>query len=435
MSWRDQTIACRVRGELRVLDGGVPVRVVFQDLKALEVPARLTIQTRLVASDTAADRAIISEIMGDDDSLGSFRLCERLIELSRPAVRRIVETLDAEKSPGTDSIKSVRQAIAGAAFSCGFILTDPFVLDLLARKIAPGFTAKPTPPTAPTATLTMVGGSVLARIDAASGRELHRVTLDTSIGPARSITTTRNNNPFSRDGKAERFLVGAKSGFAIVNDQGSNVIASFADGHSINSIVWLDESSFITTSNDGLTGWKGNLPTRLDALPAKCARAVGEHVVFASGATLRVLEPGGAIDTIGGGAEIIQIFVEDESCLVARADGMIERIDVIEGRVLDVHHLGPYRSIAQTYDFSTGHFALLRADGSIELRSIDSPITNRLRGFTGCRAVSARDGWLIGVSEDSTKLPIWRVEAPHDPVRVIEATHVIGHRAADVVIA
>lgn len=435
MSWRDQTVACRIRGELRVLDEGVPMRVVFQDLKAADTPARLTIQTRLVASDTDADRTIISEIMGDDETLGSLRLGERLVELSRPAVRRIVESLDAEKSLHADSIKSIRQAIGGAAFSCGFILTDPFVIDLTARKLAPAFTARPLPAPVESTTICVVGGSALVKFDAATGRELERITIDSSIGPARSISVMCDNAPFSREGKAERFLVGAKSGAAIVNQDGSSdVIAHFIDGHSINSIVRIDESKWMTTSNDGLTGWKNNEPAKLDAHPARFARRVGDHVVFASGPTLRVIDPDGAIDTIGGGAEIIQIFVEDESCIIVRADGAIETVDVIEGRVLDVRQVGTCRAAAICFGFVDGFFALVRPDGSIEMKSVTGPLASRFRGFTGCRSVSARDGWIVGLSEDSTKLPLWRADAPHEPMRVLEATHLIGHRVADVVV-
>jgi len=428
MNWRDQTIARRVQGVVRVLDEGVPIQVAFDDLTSNGAPTRLMIQTRVVASDTDADRALIGEIMGDSQSLSGMQLCRRLVELSRPAIRRIVESIDAQNGPDESAVKSIRQALSGAAFSCGFILTDPFVVDLMVRKIAPAFTARPLPAPADSKTICVVGGNALVEFDAATGRELKRISIDPSIGPARSINTMRAND-------SRQILIGAKNGAALIDRDGScSVIAQFADGHSINSIVQIDQSKWMTTSKDGLTGWKDGEPTRLDQHPARFALRVADHVVFASGPTLRVIDPDGTIDTIGGGAEIIQIFVEDESCIVVRTDGTIETVDVVEGRVLDVRHVGTCRAASICFGFADGFFALVRPDGSIEMKSVTGPLSARFRGFTGCRSVSSRDGWIVGVSEDSTKLPIWRADSPHEPVRVIEATHLIGHRVADVLV-
>lgn len=447
MAWSDSILAQRVGGELLVSDGGAPIRIDIDDIDSANGAARLTLNFRVQPSDTPADRTLIDELLGSSRELSAARLGGRLLELVRPSLRTILKTLDPNQPIDPAAMKQLRDTLNRAAFACGFIINEPFVPDLRARRLAVPAPAATRPALAPAFKLHLAASRQLVdmRFDTSQATEsdLSRQSIDERLGSIRSLRAERS--PAS----GIRHLVGAKFG-AMISGEGASLYVLPNDesttdnaepsrnARGVNSVAVAGTCVYASHSVRGIYAWSvdSDEPARLiEPIGGRYLRSIGSRVVWTRGGSLLTRDADHRVHSIAEGATVVAVEPVDDAVALARQDGSISIIDPVDGRILMTAHVGPIAGATPIFDAGTCEaWALLREDGSIEVRSLGLASGTRLRGFSGARAVRAAGGWVAGLSEDGNKVAIWRSDSPQDPWRMIEVASVADSRAIDLAI-
>ncbi len=454
MAWSDSILAQRAGGELLVSDNAAPIRIDLDDILSASGPARLTLNFRIQPSDTPADRALIDELLGSSQHLSASRLALRLLELARPAIRSIIQSSDPAQNLNASAIQSLRDSLNRAAFACGFIINEPFVADLRPRRLNIPTPATTRPDIAPAFSLHLATSRNILNIPfnptshSLSITNTITNTIDDRLGSIRSLRV----EPLA--GTGVRYLVGARLGAMILGDRPSlYMLPTDASAHDpsdssrgsrgINSLAIAGDRVFASHSARGIFSWSidSDEPARLiEPIGGRHVQGVGSRVVWARGGSLLTLDTDHRIQTIADGAPVLSLSstadAHHDALTAARTDGSIAIFDPVDGHILMSAHVGEIAGATPVFHHNASDlWALLRQDGSVELRPLNQTSSTRLRGFSGIRILRAAGGWIAGLSEDGNKVAIWRSDSPQDPWRIIEVPAITPTRAVDLTLS
>ena len=329
-----------------------------------------------------------------------------------------------------------------------------------------------------TATLYAVAGPYLVRIErsssgdgAARGAQPHLTPLPPTLGPLRSVQPATING-------APGLLVGARSGFLVVDPSNPDAAEAYADpgvGASqlgFNEVAYLSESdTFVASHGDGgLVFWSrgdskeparavrpaelprsdspttgngsggGTVPTisgtTRSSGPRNLQSLDGTSALFSVGNRVALARADGGIEPVESQSrgEVVAIVPTDRAAYLVHDDGTVCTFDRSKRQVTCTERRGTRLTAAAALPWLDGVRLLLAGkDGPIQCVGVDDPLVTQYASVhTGVRIVTAAPDTVAAVSADRQRLVLWDAWDGRKPAAEVYLAGVARHRIADV---
>lgn len=524
MLLRDNELARRQEGRTELRPRPLRVRWNLEGLPAADgYEMRATFQCSVRALPDSTERRMLEEVLlgsryalSDEDIARHFQPALHAAAAKAIQKHAVPEWLDG--SLANETIELLREAASRVAFDCGLELLPPFNLDLQSpmyqqqqlrsmqqalvekqtvgqiehvqrsaallkqfeeiRKatpqLSPGRMLEQISPadrgamlqallmaSADSATaLWAVAGPYLvgvATVDGSSSPRLH--PLPPTLGPLRSVQTAMIEG-------GRRLLVGARSGFMVVDPQNSTDVQLFHHnvGESplgFNRVIYQDASRTFVASHRsaGIVCWQRGTsdapqacfpPDRLGPRSAS-SESSSDHMQTQGPRNLEGLDGSRFIFSVG--ATLFVTDLQDVQALATPSTSQIVAIVPDDRRVIAIHEDGTVcsvdresRQLACLVQRSTrvrsagslpwlGSMRLLLADdqGPVECIGFDDQLVSQYQSpHRGLRAVTGSRELVAGISSDRQRLVLWRSWDGRQPLTEIYLTGLTRHRIADI---
>jgi len=526
MSLRDNELARRQDGKLELRPDPLRVRWSFNDLLTSdghELRAVFSGSARVLPDPT--ERRMFEEVvLGSRYAISDEELAAHFEPSLRAAASRAAEKRPAGEWAGgqfkNEFVEALRMAAAPVAFGCGVELLSPFQIDLQSpsyqrqrarsmqqalaeqqtagqmehvqraaellkqfqsiRESAPDLSPSrvleqisPTDRGAVFQTLLLasakqkeadrlwaVAGPYLVRIDLQGGPPRPQLfPLPPGLGPLRSISAA--------DVEGKRvFLIGARSGFMLVDPQNSAEAKLFSDTGvesplGFNRVVyWGPKHGFAASHGDaGVVLWDPNEPDAPKSTLRPDRFVVSEPMITTeSGSThtagprnLEVLDEGSLIFSAGNrlfvtdllrarslptesNAEIVAILRDERQLLIVHEDGTLCGFDpasqtstCLSRRATRIRAAGALPWLGST------RLLLAPESGPVQCVGFDDPLVTEFQSIhRGLRVVAGSTDLVAAVSPDRQRLLLWHAWDGRQPLTELYLTGLTRHRIADV---
>jgi hypothetical protein len=305
-----------------------------------------------------------------------------------------------------------------------------------------------------------VAGPYLVEVEIANGPpKPHLYSLPTALGPLRSVSAVEFESQ-------NRLVVGARSGFMLVDPSAPGDATSFKD-HTVESqlgfnrvLYWGHKKGFVATHGDaGIVQWDaasaGSPKTALRPgrfmadVPRSTTDSMTTHAPGPR--NLQIVDANTLIFSAGGrlfltdldqltpvptesNADIVSIIPDDRQMFVIHEDGTICGFDLASRKLSGLARRGGrIRSAGALPWLGSTRLLLACEDGPLNCIGFDDQlITEYQSAHRGIRAVAGTSDLIAGISGDRQRLILWQSWEGRQPLTEVYLTGATRHRVADV---